>query len=309
MGALSRLRQRREARAAEREESAVRLILALAVLLEAGATPAVAWRCLAEDAGDEAVAARVVAAWSSGAAEAIAEASDDEWSLAALAATWRVAETVGAPLAPVLRAMAEVLTSVEECRGDVQVALAEPKSAVRLMAFLPLVGVAMGAGMGFGTLEVLLTNPVGIACAIAGCALMFLARRWSGRLVANAQPRALVPGLRGELLAIALSSGASVARAERVVEEALAIHLGENDEPDDTAESVLELSRRAGVPAVELLRSGAQFERHEYRVTAKASAAELSAKLLFPLGACTLPAFLLLGVAPMVLSVLGATLH
>ncbi len=36
-------------------------------------------------------------------------------------------------------------------------------------------------------------------------------------------------------------------------------------------------------------------------------AAKLSTRLLIPLGVCTLPAFLLLGVAPMLLSVLAST--
>jgi len=36
-------------------------------------------------------------------------------------------------------------------------------------------------------------------------------------------------------------------------------------------------------------------------------AAKLSSSLLIPLGVCTLPAFLLLGVAPLILSVLSST--
>lgn len=305
------LRTRHSVPEARKRVAVVRLVLALAVLLEAGATPATAWRCLAEDELAEAIDSRVVAEWSSGAADGVAAVADGDWPLGAVAATLRVAETVGAPLAPALRAIAEVLTAVDECQGEVAIALAEPRSAVRLMSVLPLVGVAMGAAMGFGTLTVLMTHPVGIACGVLGIALMVLARRWTVRLVNRARPPEAVPGLRAELLAIALSGGASVARAEAITREALLVDMGVREgsvQPGDATESVLELSRRAGVPAVELLRSGAGFERREYEVAAKARAAELSARLLLPLGVCTLPAFLLLGVAPMVLSVLGAAL-
>lgn len=312
MGALSGLwrERRRTARTPERalDGAAVRLMLSLAVLLEAGATPQVAWRCLAEGPGPDPIAVRVVAGWPTGAADAIAGASDSDWSIDALAAMWRVAETVGAPLAPALRAMAEVLVAVDECAGEVRVALAEPRSAVRLMGVLPLVGLAMGVAMGFGTLATLVTNPIGIACGVAGILLMVCAMRWTRRLVARAQPPGHVPGLRAELLAIALSSGASLARAEAIVDDALWFEAGGSSAEEDAAETVLELSRRAGVPAIELLRAGAHYDRHEYRVAARARAAELGAKLLLPLGVCTLPAFLLLGVAPMVLSVLGAAL-
>jgi tight adherence protein B len=42
-------------------------------------------------------------------------------------------------------------------------------------------------------------------------------------------------------------------------------------------------------------------------VQGRLRAAHLSTRLLLPLGVCTLPAFLLLGVAPLLLSVLGST--
>ena len=67
---------------------------------------------------------------------------------------------------------------------------------------------------------------------------------------------------------------------------------------------MLALSRAAGVPAIELLRASAAHTRHRARVDGRLRAARLSTRLLLPLGVCTLPAFLLLGVAPMLLSVL-----
>ena len=68
---------------------------------------------------------------------------------------------------------------------------------------------------------------------------------------------------------------------------------------------MLALSRSAGVPAVELLRASAALARHRARVDGRLRAARLSSRLLLPLGVCTLPAFLLLGVAPMLLSVMS----
>ena len=41
------------------------------------------------------------------------------------------------------------------------------------------------------------------------------------------------------------------------------------------------------------------------RLLTSTSSARLSSRLLLPLGVCTLPAFLLLGVAPMLLSVMS----
>ena len=68
---------------------------------------------------------------------------------------------------------------------------------------------------------------------------------------------------------------------------------------------VLRLSQRAGIPAAELLKATAALARHRARIDGRLRAARLSSRLLLPLGICTLPAFLLLGVAPMLLSVMS----
>ena len=271
-------------------------VLRLAVLLQAGLAPARAWS-LAADAGDP-VAARIVAA------------SDERTTLAAamgaeggawrdVAAAWTIATTVGAPLADALRGIAAALRDAQEATDDVRVALAEPAATARLMAWLPLVAIGLGAALGFDTLTTLATNPLGIACLVAGAALIVVAHRWNARLVRRAAPDDAVPGLAAELLAIALSSGVSIDRARAVV-----AHAG-GAEPGPAIEQTLALSQKAGVPAVELLRAAAGLARHRARVDGRLRAARLSSRLLLPLGVCTLPAFLLLGVAPMLLSVMS----
>ena len=109
--------------------------------------------------------------------------------------------------------------------------------------------------------------------------------------------------MHAELVAVALSGGASISRSLQLVDDTPARdHL----QGDRTA-AVLDLSRAAGVPAGELLRAAAVQERHDARVQGRLRAARLSSQLLIPLGVCTLPAFLLLGVAPLILSVLSST--
>ncbi|MEZ0492422.1 type II secretion system F family protein [Kineococcus sp. TBRC 1896] len=76
---------------------------------------------------------------------------------------------------------------------------------------------------------------------------------------------------------------------------------------DELADPLL-LSARTGAPVADLLRSAASSGRDRRRWEAEAAAARLSAALVLPLGACTLPAFLLLGVVPVVLSLAGDVL-
>ena len=270
----------------------------LAVLLQAGARPAVAWRHLA-DSGVPAAERILTRLEKNYDLPAAIEEEGGVW--ADVAAAWEVATTVGAPLAEVLRALAESLQDAASTVDDVRVALAEPAGTARLLLWLPVAGLVMGFALGFDTLGVITHNPFGIACAVAGLMLIAAARLWTGRLVRRAQPEPGTPGMRAELMAVAVGGGAAISRATALVDRATVA-------PDDgKVGSTLELSRSAGVPAAELLRATAAQQRHDARVTGRMKAATLSARLLVPLGLCTLPAFLLLGVAPLMISVIADT--
>lgn len=272
----------------------------LAVLLQAGAVPLVAWRHLAETGDPHAVA--IVERVGSGMPLITAiEAEGGAW--ADLAAAWEVATTVGAPLAEVLRMIAETLRDAAAAADDVRIALAEPAGTAHLLLWMPFAGLLLGFALGFDTLGVILGNPVGGACVVAGLLLVVAARQWTGSLLRRARPAPGTPGMRAELVAVALTGGASIDRALQLVAESSASGAGE----EERIRTVLDLSRAAGVPAGELLRASAAQDRHSARVQGRLRAAKLSTRLLIPLGVCTLPAFLLLGVAPLLLSVLAST--
>jgi tight adherence protein B len=285
-------------RAAAPERPRAELVLRLAVLLQAGLSPAPAWRYLA--AADDPDATAIVARVDGDAPlpTAIRERGP-AWE--PLAAAWSLAVTVGAPLADTLRAMAAALRETDETRDEVRIALAEPAATAWLMSWLPLVAVGLGYLLGFNPLGVLLSTPVGITCAVVGVLLMLGARAWTRRLVRGAQPEEGVPGLVPELMAVALAGGASLERARTLVRENAGLS------SDAETERLLDLSRNAGVPAAELLRAAAAMARHQTRVAGRLRAASLSSRLLLPLGVCVLPAFLALGVAPMLLSIIGST--
>ena len=273
-------------------------VLRLAVLLRTGIDPASAWRYLADTGSD--VAQTVVDRVAAGGevAEAL-DACGDPWG--EVGAAWAVATTVGAPLADSLRAMSIALQDAAATRDEVSVALAEPAGTARLMTWLPLVAVLMGAALGFDPVRVMITNPLGIACVVGGVVLLGVAHRWTTSLVRRAQPLPGIPGFHAELTAIAVTGGVSLERAQALVRQ-----VG-GGEPDTETAGILALSRSAGVPAAELLRAASGIARHRARTEGRLRAAALSSRLLLPLGVCILPAFLLLGVAPMLLSVLAST--
>lgn len=299
--------------------------LRLAALLGAGAVPHAAWRHLA-DSGDIA-AARIADRVAGG--QPIGDAIGREGSVARrgfgrraarerdaaaawrdVASAWEVASTVGAPLAESLRGMAHALRDAQETLNDVRVAMAEPTHTARLMSALPFVGLVIALALGFDVFGVLFTPGAGLACLILGVGLILGGRLWAAALIRSARPEPGTPGMRAELIAIALGGGVSLERARALVDESGgpsgrsgAGHGGRDSETAEV-ERVLGLSRSAGIPAIDLLRATAEQQRAEARTDGRVRAARLGTRLLLPLGACTLPSFLCLGVVPMLLAVL-----
>lgn len=301
--------RRSRADPAEGLEKVAGTVHRLAVLLAAGVAPHSAWRHVASasevarlivrgvDRGDGVVESMLAAT---------ADGAQDASAWRAVSAAWLVASTAGAPLAPALRAFAGALRGLAQTRRDAAVALAGPAATTRIVLLLPVVGLLFGALLGFDTLGVLLGTAPGFACLALGAALAVVARRWNRRLLARATPTDDSPGLRLDLVAIAVSGGASLEAALERVEAALSV-CGVSATGAETVGEVLDLSQRAGVPAAELLRAEAEEVRRRERSRAQQSSARLGVSLMLPLGVCILPAFLLVGVVPLVIAVISST--
>ena len=283
----------------------------IAVLLAAGVAPAAAWGYL----HDGELSSAVAEACHDGAAipEAIAAAAvtrsgsreRDAWR--GLAMAWAVATDAGAPLAPTLREFAASLRDLAQAQREIDVALAAPMATARLLLALPVVGALFGILLGFDTLGTLFGTPAGWVCLGFGFGLMFVASRWNRRLVARARPRDLTPGLGFDLMAIAVSGGGSMDRALATVAAVTDHFAMDGVGRDPGIADTLDLSVRAGVPAAELLRSGATERRRDELALVQARAQALSVRLMIPLGVCVLPAFLVLSVVPLLIAVLDQT--
>jgi len=312
----------------------------LAVLLAAGVSPASAWAYLEPVVGAKGEAAAVPASrwkpWTSvqptqpspgwrivraaadagrrgdSIADAVAAEAGvldgqvgDAWL--GLAAAWQVATQAGAPLAACLRQLAASFRQVGQLHADLAVALAGPSATARMVAFLPLVGVLFGSLLGFNTLHTLFLTVPGWACLAGGTVLMLAADRWNRRLVRGARARDPTPGLELALTAIAMTDGGSVDRARSLVDTAAERYALHRADAAAVIDRVLALSVRAGVPAAELLRSEAEQMRRQAGSDGQRRAATLGVTLMIPLGVCVLPAFMLIGVLPLLMTVLSST--
>ncbi|WP_053107332.1 type II secretion system F family protein [Nocardiopsis sp. SBT366] len=175
----SLLNRRNEA--AERRWAVVQLCRVMAAELRSGQPPETALRVAVLETGPLVGAVSDVASL-----RRAAEQDADLWALAYLAACWEVASETGAGLAGVVDELAESLTEREEQRAEVWARTAGPRTTALVLSGLPLVGMAMSAGLGGSPLVFLFTTPVGLLCLGVGVLLDLVGAWWTLRMVRGA---------------------------------------------------------------------------------------------------------------------------
>ena len=92
----------------------------------------------------------------------------------------------GCSLAAVAAAVEDDLRAGQRLRQELRTATAGPRASAMLLAGLPLVGLAMGSGVGADPWRVLTTTGPGQVLLVVGVALEVLGLLWSERLVRRA---------------------------------------------------------------------------------------------------------------------------
>jgi len=273
--------------------------------------------------------ADAAAALRAGAASAALPAMDDPIVAAQVAAATEVADQTGAPLADLLDRIEAEHRGTARAAARAAAEAAGARTTALLLLILPAGGVALGHLIGVDALTILLRTPVGGACALGAALLQLAGLLWVRRI---ASPRPVrdhaqrdLP-LAAELLAAVLRVGVpvdrgvlAVARAlslgERLTRVGRALRLGAP--PDEAWRHLADLegAHRLITAAVRSAGSGAALATTLRRIAgdlraAEADRAEARARraavfLVLPLGLCFLPAFVLAGLAPVVIAVVG----
>ncbi|WP_243856704.1 hypothetical protein [Actinomyces sp. ZJ751] len=251
-------------------------------------------------------------------------------------AACRLTGALGAPLADVLEAVAEGVADSARAEASRATALSGPRATARLLAGLPLFGLVLGAGVGARPLQVLLDGGWGSALGAGGLVLVVIGHVATSRLVRAAEQDqdGVDEALCLDLACAALRAGASVpgcleALGRALEEDALgvvgrALLLGASWEaawqaPEHAGAARarrwrhrregLELSLRPGwedgASPAPLLAARAAALRAGRQAAEREAAERLAVRLVLPLGLCHLPAFLMLAIVPVVLSIGG----
>jgi tight adherence protein B len=72
--------------------------------------------------------------------------------------------------------------------GQIKAQLSGPRASAAVLAGLPILGIALGQGMGAHPLVILATTPVGQLLLVLGTGLAAAGLLWSARITAKAAP-------------------------------------------------------------------------------------------------------------------------
>ncbi|HET7901458.1 MAG TPA: hypothetical protein VFL59_09740 [Candidatus Nanopelagicales bacterium] len=170
--------------AALRRTAELEWLDALAAELGGGQDPSTA---LASLPGSALVCPRALAAARTGADVAGALRADggSSQTVRAAGACWDVAAGSGAGLAASLTVLADAVRDDDRVRAELEAGVAEPRATAFVLAGLPLVGLALGAGLGAQPLDWLLGTAAGRAVLLAGVALEVAGAAWSWRIATS----------------------------------------------------------------------------------------------------------------------------
>jgi len=251
----------------------------------------------------------------------------------------RMSESAGAPLATSLERAAEHAEERIDALLGRQSALAAPRATGRILSWLPLLGLGLGVLMGSDPVGVLTGSILGALTGLFGLGLAFAGRRWTAALVHRAEVKSTRAGHTGgeqalnaptvdtalvlELLAAQLRAGLAPLAALGTLAEALnsrSLHTvcqrlqmgsswgsawsGSAAGTFGELRDALAPAYTGGAPSTALLLSLADAHRLSERRAAERAAGKLSVALVVPLGLCSLPAFICLGIVPIIISLL-----
>ena len=109
--------------------------------------------------------------------------------LTSIAACWEVAATTGSGLGAPIERLASSARRSEELRTQLEGELAAPRATARLLAALPVFGLAVGMVLGIDPIGWLVGSAFGWACLLGSCALISLGLAWTARIAAAVERR------------------------------------------------------------------------------------------------------------------------
>jgi tight adherence protein B len=225
---------------------------------------------------------------------------------------WRLATSLGGPIVLALNRITEVFDRTQRNQQEVQLAFAGPQSTAKLVMWLPVLALVLSQLVGMNPLGAILGSPLGALSVSIGAGLMVAGRFWTKRLLARALPNpddaaAIDRGAYLDCVLIGLQAGLPLSQARESAD--LEFESGFQTKPlaesFEALDAAAELSRTTGAALTQILLANADAFREKQRFEIASRISKLGVQLMIPLGLAVLPAFVLLAIVPIAVSLLA----
>lgn len=220
---------------------------------------------------------------------------------------WTLAQLLGGPVVLALNRIVEVFERNYKNAKEVELAFAGPQSTSKLVMGLPVIALALAQLTGMNPFGAIVGSLLGALSVCLGAGLLVAGHYWTKRLLARALPQSLDPGTYLDCVAIGLQAGLPLEQSRKIAQQnfqrILETEISEADK--SSLDEAAELSRTTGAALTQIILSSADRMRENRRYETSNRIARLSVKLMIPLGVAVLPAFVLLSIVPIAISLLS----
>jgi tight adherence protein B len=181
-----------------------------------------------------------------------------------------------------------------------------PKATARLVLLLPLGSSLLGQLLGLGSIVVFFESMPALVSLLIGLLLLMAAQAWTQRILLSASRLQQGDQIVLDAIALCLDAGLPLKQSQGIVLTSY-VERFDIDVSEQTKSEVTELARFSelyGAPIAKLLRNRAEESRREAANSHNENLERVSIRLLAPLAVFVLPAFVLITVLPISISLI-----
>lgn len=212
-------------------------------------------------------------------------------------------EAGGSPVLA-LRNLEKIAEQQQENEAKLRVAGTVPKATARLVLWLPLGSSLLGQLLGFGSLAVFFESMPALVSLLIGLLLLIAAQAWSQKILLSANRLQQSDQIVLDAIALCLDAGLPLHQSQDI---ALTLYVELFEVSEQTKNEIAELvhfSDLSGAPIAKLFRNRADESRRQATHAQNENLERVSIRLLAPLAIFVLPAFVLITVLPISISLI-----
>ena len=214
-------------------------------------------------------------------------------------------EAGGSPVLA-LRNLEKIAEQQQENEARLRIVGTVPKATARLVLMLPLGSSLLGQLLGLGSIAVFFESLPALVSLLIGLLLLMAAQAWTQRILFSANRLQQGDQILLDAIALCLDAGLPLRQSQNIVLSRY-VEFFEIEASQHTRSEIAELvhfSDLSGAPIAKLLRNRAEESRRQVTNSQNEILERVSIRLLAPLAVFVLPAFVLITVLPISISLI-----